>query len=195
MKKQSGMSLIMLLLLILVIIIIAVISISLLKNKLDEEKFENLKTDMLSIQGKVKVIGQEMIKSKEKDVEKAKAISVDNQNVSMLKGKKVSENMEDEEIKKLIENKIINEQDENFDKYYILEREHLDEIGLNEIIIKEGKIIVNYNTDEIIYSKGIELDKKVYYKLSEIENLNKEEITKKIEKTNEVNEQIIEDVE
>ena len=56
----------------------------------------------------------------------------------------------------------------NFSKYYIIEKETLEEIGLQNINLKKGFYIVNYNTDEIIYSEGVKIGENTYYKLSEL---------------------------
>ena len=115
---------------------------------------------MLLIQGKVKVISNEATIQK---------------NEELLKGRKVTEAIEEEQIKKLLENNIISQEETSFSKYYILEQEHLDEIGLDNIKLKEGYFIVNYDTDEIIYSNGIKVGKDTYYKLSELGKINKQE--------------------
>lgn len=157
MKSQKGMSNIMLL--ICIVLIIAIVgAILYIVNNLNQERIlENYQTEMLMLQGKVKIISQESIIQKKDE---------------LLKGKKVSENIEDENIKQLFENKIISQEDENFDKYYILDRANIEEMGLSNIVLKEGFYVVNYETDEIIYSKGIVLGKETYYKLSQIQKRN-----------------------
>lgn len=107
---------------------------------------------MLLVQGRIKVIGQENEMNKEEH---------------QLKGLKISENLEDEKIKRLIENKVINTEEENFDKYYIINSQTLSELNLQDNL-KEEYYIVNYKTYEIIYSKGIEIEGKMHYKLTEI---------------------------
>ena len=113
---------------------------------------ENLKTDMLLVQGKIKVIEQENEMNKEENP---------------LKGLKVSENLENEKVKSLIENKVINPEDENFDNYYIINSETLNELKLQDNL-KGEYYIVNYKTYEIIYSKGIEIENEMHYSLTEI---------------------------
>lgn len=107
---------------------------------------------MLLVQGKIKVIEQENEMNKEENP---------------LKGLKVSENLEDENVKSLIENKVINIEDENFDKYYIINSETLNELKLQDNL-KGEYYIVNYKTYEIIYSKGIEIENEMHYSLTEI---------------------------
>lgn len=107
---------------------------------------------MLLVQGKIKVIEQENEMNKEENP---------------LKGLKVSENLEDEKVKSLIENKVISAEDENFDEYYIINSETLNELNLQDNL-KGEYYIVNYKTYEIIYSKGIEIEKEMHYTLTEI---------------------------
>ena len=45
-------------------------------------------------------------------------------------------------------------------------------MGLTDVKIRDGFYIVNYNTDEIIYAKGITIEDKTYYKLTEIKEAN-----------------------
>ena len=157
MKNQRGMSQITLVISIIIIIVIAVLGFNITKKMLERRNVENYKTNMLLLQGKVKVISKEFVMKKEDE--------------EILEGKKVSENLEREDIKKLLEKGIISQEDESFERIYIIENEDLERIGLSNIKLKDGYYIVNYNTDEIIYSKGIEIDQKVYYKLSEIKEM------------------------
>lgn len=127
-----------------------------LKNEYDDEQFETIKTDMLLIEAKTKIVA-EKIKMKEKD-----AIYV---------GKKIEEAKDDEDIKKLQESGIINLEEKN-NVYYILEKSNLEELGLTAVNLAEGYYIVEYNSNEIIYAKGIkDKDGNILYKLSDIENM------------------------
>lgn len=157
MKNQRGMSQITLVISIIIIIVIAVLGFNITKKMLERRNVENYKTNMLLLQGKVKVISKEFVMKKEDE--------------EILEGKKVSENLEREDIKELLQKGIISQEDESFERIYIIENEDLERIGLSDIKLKDGYYIVNYNTDEIIYSKGIEIDQKVYYKLSEIKEM------------------------
>ena len=121
---------------------------------IQKENKKNYETDMLLIQGKIKVISQE---------------STIQKNEELLQGKKLSENLENEEIKKLLQNKIISEEESDFTKYYILEKTDLEELGLSSIELTEGYYIVNYETYEVIYTSGVKIDNNYYYKLSELQ--------------------------
>lgn len=160
MKSQNGMGHLMLIICIAIIIIFVLGFIYVATETIEKEKIETYQTNMLLIQGKVKVISSEATIQKKEE---------------FLKGRKVSEALEEEQIKKLLENSIISQEETNFSKYYILEKIHLDEIGLTNIELKEGYYIVNYDTDEIIYSKGIKRGKETLYKLSELEKITEEQ--------------------
>ena len=121
---------------------------------MQQENKKNYETDMLLIQGKIKVISQESTIQKKEEI---------------LQGKKLSENLEDEEIKKLLQNNIISTEESDFTKYYILEKTDLEELGLSSIELTEGYYIVNYETYEVIYSSGVKIDNNNYYKLSELQ--------------------------
>lgn len=153
MKNQKGMGHLMLILCI-VIIVLAIGSILYFaKEKVEEEVIKTYETDMLLIQGKTKVLSQESTIEKKEE---------------LLKGRKIEECLEEEEIKNLLEKQIISQEEPEFSKYYILEKANLEEMGLANIQLKEGCYVVNYDTDEIIYAKGIKVGDKIYYKLSEL---------------------------
>lgn len=124
------------------------------KSQYDDEQFETIKTDMLLIEAKTKVVA-EKVKIKEKD--------------ASYVGRKIEEVKEEEDIKNLQERGIIN-LEEKSSVYYILEKGDLEELGLVTINLENSYYIVEYNTNEIIYSKGIkDKDGNMIYKLSDLE--------------------------
>ena len=123
-----------------IILVIGIIIYGVLKyakKEVDSEQFETIKTDMLLIEAKTRIVAQK-VKIKEKD---AKYI-----------GNKI-ENDENEDIKKLEEHGIIELKKEN--NYYILDDNNLDELELSVRNQKQGNYIVEYNSNEIIYTSGI----------------------------------------
>lgn len=156
MKKENGMGHMMLIICVIAIIAIIIFAVNFFLNESKQRKEENLVTDMLLLQGKIKVIAQENEMKKEENT---------------LVGKQVKENLEDEKIKKLLDENVINQEDENFESYYIIDSENLNQLNLNDDL--EGEYyIVNYKNYEIIYSKGIEVDRRTYYTLTELKGLN-----------------------
>ena len=160
MRSQKGMGQLMLIICIVIIILFVLGIIYVVKETIEKEKVETYQTDMLLIQGKVKILSQESTMQKNEEI---------------LKGRRLSEVIEEEQVKNLIENNIISKEEISFDKYYIIEKSHLDELGLGNINLGEGYYIVNYDTDEIIYSKGIKKGDKILYKLSELEKQNEKQ--------------------
>lgn len=168
MKKDNGMSHITLVIWILIILAIGALAISFITKDINNRKIENLTTDMLLVQGKIKVIAQENEMNEEEHP---------------LIGRKVQDNLEDEKVKKLLENNIIKSEDEIFDKYYIIDSEILKELNLQDNLDGEY-YIVNYTSYEIIYTKGLEIDGQMHYTLTELlEHRNKKE--QNIQVTNE----------
>ena len=140
-----------------IILVIGIIIYGVLKyakKEVDSEQFETIKTDMLLIEAKTSIVAQK-VKIKEKD---AKYI-----------GSKI-ENDENEDIKKLEEHGIIELKKEN--NYYILDDNNLYELELSVRNQKQGNYIVEYNSNEIIYTSGIkDKDGNILYKLSDIEKV------------------------
>ena len=176
MKNQNGMGHLMLIICIAIIILFVIGFIYIVTESMEKEKLETYQTNMLLIQGKTKVMSQEATIQK---------------NEELLKGRKVSDAIEEEQIKNLLEKNIISQEETSFSKYYILEKAHLEEIGLGSIELEEGYYIVNYDTDEIIYSKGIIRGEETIYKLSELEKINEEQNVIANEITNETVNQIV----
>ena len=156
MKKGYGKTYVKIILLILVIVASIWGCVHFLKGELDVEQIETVKTDMLLIQGKIKIIA-EKVKIKEKDV-------------SYI-GQKIKEKAEEETIKKLQDTGIININEEG-KVYYVLESQHLEELDLPTVKLTKGYYIVEYSSGEVIYSEGVEdKENNRVYTLSEIENI------------------------
>ena len=156
MKEQNGISHIRLTIISAIIIIIVAVAIVFMLQEKREKNLDDLTTNMLLVQGKVKVISQENVIKKDE---------------RPLVGKKVVDSLEDEKIKSLIDKEIIKQDEEKFDSYYIIDGENIGELKL-ENTLKGEYYIVNYSTYEVIYTKGIELEGNIKYKLSELEEYN-----------------------
>lgn len=150
MKNEKGMSHIMLILSIAIIIGAVIGGLYFAKKEYDKYKLESLKTNMVTLQAKIKVLADE--------------VAIKKEGVEYV-GKKLSDNLEDEDVKMLIDKNVIvnaeNEEQEeeetkeeseaNYEGYYILEVEDISKLGLSSVWA--SKVIVNYNTHEIIYAK------------------------------------------
>ena len=153
------------LILIIAFIIILVVGIFLFNigtKKMQERKNDDIKTDMLMIEGKIKSI---------------KAESEISNNQEKYVGTKVSE-ANDTEVNNVMQQLQIN-QDE-LQNYYILNKESFEKMGLADSIKDDDEYIVNYTNSDVIYVKGIKLNNEIKYKLSDIIDKN--------ENTNNINE-------
>ena len=158
---------------IVVIIFIAVMATKLLLNETENNGIENQITDMLLVQGKIKVVSKENLVKKDE---------------SPLIGKPIAENLEDENVKKMLDEKVIDTEEENFENYYIIDAESIKELELNNDM--NGKIyLVNYETYEIVDSKGIDIDGKNYYTLTELLKYRDEKEAQKDKKDDIVNQE------
>ena len=93
----------------------------------DREKIKTYQTDMLLVQGKVKVLSQESTMQKKEDI---------------LKGEKLTDKLEEEWVKELLEKQVINQDEENFSKYYIWNKDVLNDVGLQDIKLENSFYIV-----------------------------------------------------
>ena len=152
MKNNKGTNHILLSICLIVIVLIAIIAFNTLVKQNNNMKVEDITTDMLLLQGKIKVIAQENIIKKDE---------------RPLIGKKVSENLENEKVKTLINNGILNQDEEDFENYYIIDGEDLNQMELKDNL--NGEIyIVNYVTYEIIISNGVNIHEEIHYRLTDI---------------------------
>lgn len=157
MEKEKGMSHIGLILCIAIIIAIVVCVLFFVKQNLQKEVLKMYETDMLLIQGKVKVLSNEAVVKSDKGT---------------FIGRKIEESLETEDVKSLLEKGVISEEEKEFSKYYIIDKQALNEMGLTDVKIREGCYIVNYSTGEVIYAKGVKIGENTYYKLSDIKEAN-----------------------
>lgn len=156
--------------LVMVITVIAKLSV----NVVTKTQLKDLKTDMLLIQQQAKKYSEEVSKqtvnldeTRQEDSDKITEVES-----TQLLGIKVSECSE--EIQKKAEQAGIT----NLEEYYCLNKEDLEKMGISNIKIKKGEyFLVKYNLEdtEIIYTEGFEYQDKVYYKLTELEEINETE--------------------
>ena len=148
----------------LIIIILGVIIYFGIKNNnngieiLTKNNIEDINTDLLQVQAKVKVIKEQ---------------SVVKDDESILKGEKIKDSPNETVISllnQLEKNGIISEEEENFDKYYMWDKALLEELKLEVNLLENDKIVVNYETLEIILPSGVEFEKngEKVYKFSEL---------------------------
>ena len=148
MKKESGLSMIALILIITVIGIVVFMGVKYVRNYIENEKKEDIKTTMLLIQGKITEI--------------ANKHTVDEAENGLI-GTKLNLDSEDIEYNITDDLKQVLVNLENAD-LYILSQDSPLWIYKSKIN-KDEFYIVDYNSEEVIYSLGINGK----YKLSELE--------------------------
>lgn len=157
MKNEKGIGLVGVIVLTVVIAILIAGGIYFLRITYNGQRKETIKTSMLKIEWKVKEI-QSMAKAKGTTVE--------------YKGIKVSEMKEDSIISVFLSKNIISEED--YEKFYVLSDDDIVALEISNVgNEKNAYYIINYETDEVIYTAGISFDNKnTLYKLSDIKNEN-----------------------
>lgn len=141
MGKQSGITIVALIITIVVMLILAAITIELGNDVVNNAKVEDIKTNMLSIKAKAKIIAEQY---NFKDIEN-------------LVGTKYTE---DAQFNKSNLNSVFSGfTDEQKTDLYIWTQEDLNNQGLNTIKVDTDNFyVINYNMDnfEIYYSNAIE---------------------------------------
>lgn len=156
-RENSVFKVIFMIFIVVIIVFFAINCFSFFWNKFRIEQHEKIKTNVLTIQGKIKTI---------------KGKSTVEKNEALLLGKKVSE-IDNDKIKKKL--KMLNIKEEDFGKYYLLNEEHFKEFNID--INEDEKYVVNYDNSEVIYIPGFSNNGKMVYKASDItQNDNNEKI-------------------
>lgn len=158
MKSEKGVTLVVLVITIIILAILATIAIDEVENLMEQVNLETVGTDLLIVQAKAKVIA-----------EKANF----NDDNSLLKGQKISEITDNEQINSLKTKGIISESETNYDDYYMWNKQTIEELEIGITKMSDSDFfIVNYETEEVIYPQGYEhKDGNIYYKLTEITEL------------------------
>ncbi len=148
MKSQKGIALVALVLVIVVIGIVVFIGFKYANNYIKNEEKEDIKSTMLTIQGKITNIQNKHIVDESNSLRGTKIDLENNQTEYNI----------NEELKKsllTIENP----------ELYILNEDELNELGVKNIVINDTEFyVVEYNTKEVFYSLGVNGK----YKLSEM---------------------------
>ena len=156
-RKERGLTLISTVLLIGVIVILILGLLYSVKTQSKQQKIQNIKTNMLLLQASInKISNQYILDKKEED----------------LKGTKLSEMLEEESIKNFLDKKIFDPKEKN-KKYYVLDQENLNEMGLQKMVLPQSNYyIVEYVDGKVYSTQGIDIEGKIYYDVTEIEDEN-----------------------
>ena len=150
MNSEKGMGIIAIIIAVLVIIGIAIFAYNFVINTADEQKLEDIRANMLLIQGKCKIL-QETTKV--------------NNNQDGLKGRKLSEMQEDSIVSEFLNKNIIDSS--KLDKYYALSNEDLSAMELDIKNEEDSYYVVNYEENAVYITKGYNAEdsEEIVYKL------------------------------
>ena len=150
MNSEKGMGIIAIIIAVLVIIGIAIFAYNFVINTADEQKLEDIRANMLLIQGKCKIL-QETTKV--------------NNNQDGLKGRKLSEMQEDSIVSEFLNKNIIDSS--KLDKYYALSNEDLSAMELDIKNEEDSYYVVNYEENMVYITKGYNAEdsEEIVYKL------------------------------
>ena len=150
MNTEKGMGIIAIIISVLVIVAIAIFAYNFVVNTADEQKLEDIRANMLLIQGKCKIL-QETTKV--------------NNNQEGLKGRKLSEIQDDRIISEFLNRNIIDST--NLDKYYALSNDDLTSMELDIQNEENSYYVVNYEDNTVYITKGYTVgdSEEVIYKL------------------------------
>lgn len=155
-KENKGMGYIQVVIIILFVALLAAGTTYYIRMRINIEYNETIKTNMLLIEWKAKDLKDQKTAAKEE----FEAI-----------GTKLLE-IQDNSLILEFQNKNIIEESE-YEKYYVLKNEDLANLSLEFANEEEAYYLINYETMEIIFSKGcVYSEEKVLYKLSDMEKEN-----------------------
>lgn len=190
-EKENGRGMIKALIFLVAILFIIGLIIKSLNTNFNEQKADNIMSDMLLIQGACKVLNENKLRTKsEEELVGTKMSSIQiiesNQEENIQEetdkdegeeGTQSEDNSEQninsnimydtiEEFKKI---QVISE--EEYEKYYILTDEDLEKLKVDVKNEKNAYYLINYDSNEVILTKGYEGK----YKLSDMEKTEKDE--------------------
>ncbi len=150
MYKENGMGIIAIIISVLVIVLIGIFAYNFIINSADKQKIEDIRANMLLIQGKCKIL-EETTKV--------------NNNEESLKGRKLSDMQEDSIISEFLNKNVID--GSKLDKYYALSDDDLNAMELDIKNEENSYYIVNYEENTVYITKGytMENSEEILYKL------------------------------
>ena len=148
--NQKGITLVAMIITVILMLILATLAFRYSKFAIHKSDLENLKTNMLLIQGKARTIYE---KYSFKDIDTLVGTEVGEGNITLTPG---------------VSNKLNSQEG----TYYILEQSDLNSMGLGSIEVDtESFYIVDYSSFEVYYSIGYTEGNTTYYSLTELQAL------------------------
>ena len=182
MKKEQGLGWIGIIIAICFIVVVIVALTNYLKKYQNESKDNDIKSNMLLIQGAGKVLNDSSLVNKDESIligTKLSKYSIEEEKKEQEnenEEEKSEENKEEEkkeEKEELIEDATITEfcklniiPKEEYQDYYVLTDENLEQLKLNVKNEENSYYLINYKTNEVIITKG----QNGKYKISEMKN-------------------------
>ena len=154
MKNNRGITMIALILTIIIMLILASITVNIGTSEIEKAKLEDLKTTMLSIKGRVKIIVDKL--AFEDTFDNTGMLAYDDATLytSNIPG----------ELKVILE--------EDTSNLYIWDQTAMENNNITDVeITEEDFFIMDYETKEVYYSQGFEYNDEVYYSLTELQEL------------------------
>ncbi len=160
MKSQKGLTLAGTIFFVLIIAFIVFGVVYYVRMQTTKEELEDIKTDLLLVQAKVKKISSDYILEKKDEV---------------LIGTKLTDIKDDPVIQEFL-NKNSIDIEEKDKKYYAINQQNLDKMGLQQVKLEENAYyVVEYTDGAVYYTKGYELAENSYYDIDNIEGLKLEQ--------------------
>lgn len=154
-KNNKGITMISLAIIVLLMILLASVTAYEANGLVSVARVQSVTTDLLLIQAQVRIINEKIVF--ESDEDKKSQLYV---GTKLIESNNVLETMRDRSI--LTANDISN------NSYYVLSKDDLVNMGLDSLNYEDG-YVVNYETEEVIYVKGVKnTEGKYLYKLSEM---------------------------
>lgn len=150
MYKENGMGIISIIISLIIIAIIAIFAYNFVINSANKQKIEDIRANLLLIQGKCKIL-EETTKV--------------NNNEDSLKGRKLSDMQDDNIIAEFINKNIIDSS--KLEKYYALSNDDLSAMELDIKNEENSYYVVNYEENTVYITKGYSLENSedILYKL------------------------------
>lgn len=160
MKSQKGLTLVGTIFLILIIAFIVFGCVYYLRMQTTKENLEDMKTNLLLVQAKVKKISSDFILENKDEI---------------LIGTKLTDIKDEPTIQEFLNQNSI-DTEEKGKKYYALNQQNLNEIGLSQVKLEENAYyVVEYTNGAVYYTKGYEIAGNNYYDINNIEGLELEQ--------------------
>lgn len=173
MKSEKGLSFLSTAILVVVIALIVCAAVYFIRMQVTKEKSEDIKTDMLLVEAKIsKTSGDYTLEKKDE----------------ILVGTKLSEMKEEPVIKEFLDKELFDPEEKDA-KYYVLNQDNLNELGLEKVTIQEGSYyIVDYASSSVYYTQGyMDENGDTHYKAEK--QLSQQQEEKSEEKQDEKNEE------